>query len=206
MQSDKSSYGRSTMMSVVVFTVLLAASSAMFSCGSVRSTVTKPVASASITTSGDADAVSLQSVFQNIASKLAPMKTYAISPPEGFSLADKWWPVAEVSGPEEYFGASIENPKIDVRKSGMGSAEVVFEGASGWLEVLDNYRGDLGDIQGKSVGKVKGHAASLYQVGGALVVLWNESGMWYAVVGRGVTQDELVAVSLAATEVSAARK
>jgi hypothetical protein len=73
---------------------------------------------------------------------------------------------------------------------------LVLRSDRGWLEIVENVRGDLGDVKGSPVGMVSGHPAALYRLGGCLCVQWADAGIWYAVVARGWSEDDVRVVAL----------
>ena len=80
---------------------------------------------------------------------------------------------------------------------------MVFQAGDGWLAILENFRGDLGDVTGTPVGSVAGNPATLYEVNGGELVQWSQDGRWYGVFGRGVARDVVVAVALGMQPASA---
>jgi hypothetical protein len=74
---------------------------------------------------------------------------------------------------------------------------VVFSRGTGWIVVVENFRGDLGDVTGREVGSVGGHGATLYEnVNGGTLVQWSDGGRWYGVFGRDVPTEEVVSLAL----------
>jgi hypothetical protein len=173
---------------------------AVLGCGGMASGDAAPVASGG-EEAGVASPIAL--VFRQVASEVQPMPVYGwTSLPPGARLADAWWPVLEYESRSDYQGETGVNPYV----TGVGSAypqvQVVLQVGDGWVVLLEDFRGDLGDVQGNLVGEVAGHAANLYDAGSGALVQWSDTGKWYGVFGRGVAKDELVALALAAQIVS----
>ena len=140
---------------------------------------------------------SVDTVFAELANLLAPLRVYCPTTlPAGASLAKTWWPVVQSPDPSAYDGPEISNPRVDSVDGLAVSAQAVFETAGGWLVVLENFRGDLGDVPGKDVGLVDGHPARSYVVGDGLVVQWSDDGLWYAIFARGVDESEVIGMAL----------
>jgi len=144
-----------------------------------------------------AEAGSIADVFAEMAAAAAPMTVYGLAElPEGATVPAEWWPIVDVETPSEYTGPSTANPRVIVGREGDAEAQLVVEYQGGWLAFLQNFRGDLGDVKGEDVGAVDGHAASLYEVNGGVLVQWSDSGRWYGVFARGVAPDEVARVAL----------
>jgi hypothetical protein len=75
-------------------------------------------------------------------------------------------------------------------------AEMVFSYQGGWLVLVENFRGDLGETPGSPVGNVGGEPAAVYSVNGGVLVQWSHDGRWYGLFGRGVAQEKVVALAL----------
>ena len=148
-------------------------------------------------TRGPADAQSsFSAVFVDMAQRLAPVRVYGwVEFPEGATVAPEWWPVIDCRGPDEDQGPARANPWID-QDPVDPEAQLVVSIAGGWLVVLENFRGDLGDVSGPAVGDVNGNAAELYEVNGGHLVQWSDGGKWYGVFGRGVAPDLVVSAAL----------
>jgi hypothetical protein len=125
------------------------------------------------------------------------LKLYAPTLLPGETVApDTWWPVSQVDSPAAYEGPPAPNPRIASSPGTLPEIRLVLRSGRGWLEIVENVRGDLGDVTGSPVGMVSGHPATLYQLGGCLCVQWADAGIWYAVVARGWPEDEVRAVAL----------
>ena len=144
-----------------------------------------------------AEAGSVAHVFAEMAAAAAPMTVYGLAElPDGATVPADWWPIVDVETPAEYTGPPTANPRVIVGREGDAEAQLVVEYQGGWLAFLQNFRGDLGDVQGEDVGAVDGHPASLYEVNGGVLVQWRDSGRWYGVFARGVSPDEVSRVAL----------
>lgn len=147
----------------------------------------------------DTNVMSLQEVapvFRDLAESMAGVPVFGVrSLPEGVKVAETWWPVIE--GPDGVLG---ERPDVNPRVVGEGGDEaegqVVLSSGTGWLVVIENFRGDLGDITGETVGSVSGQRAFLYEVNGGWLVQWAFEGRWYGVFGRNVSADTVRALAI----------
>jgi hypothetical protein len=191
------------LIALVTGLVVLAAGVAAAGCGGGQQTdelVAIP-ATTTTTTSGETtagDTGGATTVFAEVAEAVPSMPIYGTAMlPAGVTVAVGWWPVLESEGPETYQGPAAGNPRI-VGGDDAGDAEVqvVLQAGEGWLVVLEDFRGDLGDVTGKYVGDVDGHTATLYEVNGGRLVQWSDSGRWYGVFGRGVAEDMVVTLAL----------
>lgn len=165
-----------------------------------RTTTTRPVEAAKspeITTHVPG------SVYLTLAEELSPICVYAPTYlPAGAALADCWWPVLELAHREDYEGPVAGNPRVDTAETGRsGSAEVLYQLGEGWLLMVENFRGDLGDIVGEVVGSVNGRQVTKYVFDGCVVAQWSEEGCWYAVFARNVDEAEVVKVALSSGKV-----
>ncbi len=144
---------------------------------------------------GDSDGV--DAVFDEVAADLPSMPIYGPTDlPAGATVSADWWPVVEVAGPDAYAGPPFANPRIMGGGADDTEVQVVLQAGEGWLVVMENVRGDLGDVTGETVGEVEGHAATLYDLNGGLLVQWSDTGRWYGVYGRGVAEEVVVATAL----------
>jgi hypothetical protein len=144
----------------------------------------------------------VEEVFRALAASVEPMKVFAPAAlPEGAALAPRWLPVVESSDPEAYEGPEQANPQV-VGTGPDSEIQVVFRAGSGWLVVIENFHGDLGDVAGIPVGLVGGNAAALFEVNGGELVQWSQDGRWYGVFGRGVSRDAILAAALGMETVS----
>jgi hypothetical protein len=139
---------------------------------------------------------SVDDLFAQLATSSQPMTIFEPTfLPEGTSLADAWRPVVDSTEPAAYEGPPVSNPQV-LGSGPESEIQVVFQAGDGWLAVLENFRGDLGDVTGVPVGSVAGNQASLYEVNGGELVQWSKDGLWYGVFGRGLGQDDIVKVAL----------
>jgi hypothetical protein len=124
-----------------------------------------------------------------------PVYSPAYLPAEA-ALAATWWPVTELHLPSDYQGPHVDNPRVDEAHGKAVAAQVILEVGQGWLAVLENYRGDLGDVAGDVVGEIQGNRATLYSVGGGTAVQWSDEGLWFVVFGRNLPASEVAKVAL----------
>jgi hypothetical protein len=143
----------------------------------------------------------VKALFSDLSHALAPVVVYAPSYlPAGASITAAWWPVLEVADPGDYHGPEFSNPRVDAGEGSPAAAQVVIQIGNGWLAILENFRGDLGDVEGEVVGEIQGHVAKMYVVNECAVVQWSDAGRWYAVVGRAVPVAEVVTVAVSMQE------
>jgi len=137
-------------------------------------------------------------IFAELARELAPVPVYGFRElPQGSTLAEHWWPIVEVESEEDYAGPLETNPAVRGLGGTEPEAQILFNFGQGSLAVLENFRGDLGDVRGALVGSVEQHPASLYEIGDAILVQWSDAGRWYGLFGRGVPQEQLKTLALA---------
>jgi hypothetical protein len=140
---------------------------------------------------------SIADVFVELARVAAPMPIYGWKmAPEGMGLVSHWLPLLEQQDPASYDGSSVDNPRVSSGNGRDPEIQVVLTYRGGWVVVVENFRGDLGDVTGTDVGAVGGRAATLYEVNGGHLVQWSDGGRWYGVFGRQVPTEELVALAL----------
>jgi hypothetical protein len=136
-------------------------------------------------------------VFVELARLVAPMPVYGWDElPAGLTVAAEWWPVVDLDSPDEYEGTAYANPRVSASGQAEPEAQLVLDYGDGWLVVLENVRGDLGDVTGAEVGTVNGNAAALYEFNSGSLVQWSDHGRWYGVFARGVPLDEVVEMAL----------
>jgi hypothetical protein len=192
-----------TFLGLVLAAALWAGGGVVAGCGSGTADMGPVATIPEVTTQSGAD-VGTSGVFVEVAASLAPMPVYGpLELPAGTTLSEKWWPVVDLADPAAYAGPETENPRISAGEAGDGEVQAVFACGEGWLVVLANYRGDLGDVRGARVGTVEGHNADLYEVNGGVLVQWSDAGRWYGVFGRGVARQTVVDVALSMRVVSA---
>jgi hypothetical protein len=152
--------------------------------------------SSSTVTTDRGDSSTIAALFDELAASAAPMTVFAPTYlPTDVALTKYWLPVIDSSKPEEYAGPPVSNPQV----LGSGSdseIQVILQSREGWIAIIEDFRGDLGDVSGSAVGTVAGNAATLYEVNGGDLVQWSQDGRWYGVFGRGVSRDDTIAVAL----------
>lgn len=189
---------------------VLAAGVAAAGCGSEQQAddlVAIPETTTNTTATNGDETDYVTAVFAQVADAVPAMPIYgAAELPVGVTVASDWWPVLEAVGPEAYQGSAVGNPRIDDGDAGDAQVQVVLQAGEGWLVVLEDFRGDLGDVAGEAVGEVDGHTATLYELNGGRLVQWSDSGRWYGVFGRGVAEDVVVATALSMHLMNAAQK
>ena len=176
------------------------ASGITVSSGPSTSRLSSPPSSDSVTTVQPQD---FDGLFTELAAACQPTTIFAPTDlPEGAVLADRWFPVLESQDPGSYDGPPAGNPQV-VGSGGDSEVQVIFQSGDGWLAILENFRGDLGDVTGTPVGWVAGNEAAVYTVDGGELVQWSKDGRWYGVFGRGIARDQIVEVALGMQPVSA---
>lgn len=161
-------------------------------------TVTPPSSSSTSVAPGTsfAPVTDFEKVFVNLAVGAEPMVVFAPTTlPEGAVLREEWWPVVEVANPDSYEGPSEPNPRV-LGSGSEAEIQVLFQVDAGWLVILENFQGDLGDVTGRPVGEVAGNPAVLYEVNGGRLVQWSQNGLWYGVFGRGIAEQDLIETAL----------
>jgi hypothetical protein len=138
-------------------------------------------------------------VLADLARSRAPMPIYGLTGLEPETdISAHWWPVLYLQAPAEYEGPLAPNPRVSSGQDGMAEVQLVLQHGGGWLVMLENFRGDLGEVSGAEVGTVAGHSAALYEVNGGALVQWSDGGCWYGVFGRRVPVAEVVRLALSA--------
>jgi len=183
---------------VVLLCLVVTLVAAAAGCGSAPAPATteipQPVHSrtpstATATSEDDADAGQPFGVdlFGTLAGAMAPMPVYGFAKlPAGADIVLEWWPVLSLDGPDDYGGPGIPNPLVSRADGEDPGVQLVLRYGDGWLVVLENFRGDLGETEGVEVGTVEGHPAALYEVNGGKLVQWSDGGAWYGLFGRGL--------------------
>jgi len=134
--------------------------------------------------------------FVAMAQALAPITVYGWQEPPGdATVAKERWPVVDYGSPTEYEGPPRPNPWVNPDPY-EPEAQLVLKVTGGWLAVLENFRGDLGDVAGSPVGSVGESSATLYEINEGWLVQWSHQGRWYGVFGRGVGREALVNAAL----------
>lgn len=185
-------------LTAAIFSIgCLTATLAFVGCGTAPSLAPPGPASTSarVTTAPDATSEA-PGTYQQLAALVAPATIFAPTTlPEGAEKAASWLPVIDSTDPALYDGPARPNPYV------MGSGvdaevQVVYALDGGWIVVVENFLGDLGDVSGESVGDIGGHPATLYSVNGGDLVQWSDGGKWYGVFGRGVGRGAVLATAL----------
>ncbi|OFW61312.1 MAG: hypothetical protein A2133_02545 [Actinobacteria bacterium RBG_16_64_13] len=172
----------------------LATLGVLVGCGA-RDTTVEPM----LPDSAGASAVAapLASVFSDLAVSVAPMPAYGLAElPLEATIPAEWWPVIEIADPAAYQGPPAGNPRVLDSQGHDPEAQLVIDLQGGWLAILENFRGDLGDTSGVEVGTVAGHRAYLYAVNGGSLIQWSDGGRWYGVFGRDLPTQTVVDVAL----------
>ncbi len=157
------------------------------------SSLTSPPSSDTVTSTAFED---VDRLFAELAANCRPMTIFAPAVlPDDAVLADRWFPVLESQDPGSYDGPPARNPQV-LGSGADSEVQVIFQAGDGWLAILENFRGDLGDVKGTPVGTVAGSPAVVYEVNGGELVQWSQDGLWYGVFGRGIARDQLVDVAL----------
>lgn len=134
--------------------------------------------------------------FAVVAEALIPIAVFGWeSLPETMTVPRTWWPLLETADPARTQERPA-NPYLEDAGGTEPSAQVLLTCGSGWIMVVENFRGDLGDVSGEPIGEVAGNPAHLYEVNGGLLVQWGYEGRWYGVFGRGVSEDMVVSTAL----------
>jgi hypothetical protein len=155
-------------------------------------------------TSSTSDSEVFAEIFVDVARAATPMIVYGLAElPSGATISQEWWPLVELDSPDEYEGPSVTNPRFSGGGEDDPEIQLLLEYRGGWAMILENFRGDLGDMRGDPVGKVAGRTATLYGVNGGTLVQWSDGGRWYGVFCRGVPSEDVVAMSLKMRPVSA---
>ncbi len=140
--------------------------------------------------------------YTGLAALVWPMEVFAPTVlPAGAMLAPAWVPVLESLDPPAPSGQTHGNPYV-VGSGEDAEIQVVYTVGEGWLVVVENFRGDLGDVHGTDIGTVAGRPAALFSIAGGELVQWGKDGRWYGVFGRGVNRDVVVATALGMEMVS----
>ncbi len=125
--------------------------------------------------------------------------------PSQASIPAEWWPAVSVDSPSAYDGPEVTNPWVSDSPAGTQEAQVLLKLGDGWLLIIENFRGDLGDVQGSPVGKVAGRPATLYEMAEGSLVQWSDQGAWYGVFGRGIDAADVVGTALSLTVIASSR-
>ncbi len=138
----------------------------------------------------------IDSVFADLARVTDPMTIFAPTVlPDDAVVAERWLPVVESSRPDSIGGPRMDNPRV-VGTGADAEIQVVFRTEGGYLALLENFQGDLGDAAGTPVGNIAGCPARFYEVNDGQLVQWSKDGRWYGVFGRGVGRDAIITTAL----------
>ena len=136
-------------------------------------------------------------VFGDLAVAVAPMPIYGLAElPVDVTVPSEWWPAVDVPSPADYQGPSVANPHVLAAEGGEAEVQLLLDFGTGWLVIIANFRGDLGDVSGVAVGDVEGNDAYVYEVNGGTLVQWGDGGRWYGVFGRGVPAELVIETAL----------
>lgn len=137
-------------------------------------------------------------VFRSMQEAMEPVQVFGLAQvPDDMVVAQNWWPVVEDESP------NASRFEVNPRVVGAGEMEpegqLLFRCGDGWVCILENFRGDLGDVQGEAVGAVAGAPAYGFEVNGGWLVQWAYEGRWYGVFGRGVSRALINTTALSLT-------
>lgn len=164
------------------------------------STAATGAPSTTATAAASGPQITITQIFAQIAQAAAPRPTYGLTElPSGAAIAPQWWPVLFMAAPTDYEGPVVSNPRITGEGPGNQEVQLVLTMGDGWLVILENFRGDLGDVVGSPAGKVAGHLATLHTLNDGILVQWSDQGAWYGVFGRGLPSTEVVRIALRMT-------
>lgn len=162
-------------------------------------------ASVSTQAKTDVEQSGISQLFAELARELAPLPVYGLAEmPPGGSIPTEWWPATSIDSPSGYDGPTVPNPRVSDSPPGAKEAQFLLQLPQGWLMIVENFRGDVGDAQGVSAGEVEGRPASLFELPGGTLVQWSDAGAWYGVYGRGVTAEEVIETAQALHLIDAA--
>lgn len=137
----------------------------------------------------------VQDAFASLALSAQPLAVFAPTYlPAGAVLAESWWPMVEWEDPSAYPGPLQPNPYL-MEDGSLPQAEVIVQSGNGWIDFLQNFRGDVGDSVRNDVGEVAGLPAALFAISGGSLVQWQYEGLWYGVFARGVAEEDLLRVA-----------
>lgn len=175
--------------------------------GPTTATTAAPSATAGTTGSGPipwaTPSDEVAAAFRALQARLPGVRLYVPERlPAGTTLARTWWPVSSGKSPTVWTGPALANPRV----TGNGDdpqVSIVLQVGDGdaWLEVLERFKGDLGDIPSRPGPDVSGRPAASYRLHGGDYIQWSDAGSWFGVYGRhlaaGVTAE--VAASMRPT-------
>ena len=137
----------------------------------------------------------ISGAFAELRDHSGEMTLYAPSAlPLGSGLHHCWWPAssgqeydveADSGKPNPYVSGAATSPEV----------RVLLKVPSGWVEILEGVRGDLGELPYEPAGEVAGHPARSYRLLGGCLVQWSDNGRWYAVYGKGVRVEDVTRIA-----------
>ncbi len=142
--------------------------------------------------------------FQALETRLPGVRLYVPERlPAGTTVAPGWWPVSLGKSPTVWTGPTAANPQVTGEPDDPQVSIVLRVGdGDAWLEVLERFKGDLGDLPSRPVPDVAGRPAASYRLHGGDLIQWSDGGSWFGVYGRhlaaGVTAE--VAASMRPTK------
>jgi hypothetical protein len=199
---SRESCGRRRLFGVLLLVALVPACLDLGACASLSptgSSVASSAVSAPTTDTQTSGSNAYVSVFVDLARAVAPMPIYGLEElPAGTAIPEEWWPVLEVQSPAAYYGPATANPRVLGGGDGFDpEVQLLLGYGDGWLLIVENFRGDLGDVTGTEVGWVReGAAATMYDVNGGTLVQWSDGGRWYGVFGRDVPREDVAKIAL----------
>ena len=140
----------------------------------------------------------VMALFAALATQMDPIPVYVPTYlPGGAVLAEKGWPsIASdtLLGPSPL---ELTNPQVDRDEVGNPvTSQVLFSIGDGYLAVIANLRGDLGDVPNNKICEIEGNPVSLYSQGDDHIIQWSDSDMWNVLMAKGISADELLKIAL----------
>jgi hypothetical protein len=122
----------------------------------------------------------MQALFAELAAQMEAPLFVPTEVPEGATLTGVRRGVDEPAG--ETGGAT-------------GASGFVLSTSSGWMEVLADVQGDLGDLPSREVVVAGEVPAEVTKLLGGTMVQWRWEGFLYAVYGKGFTEKDVLRFS-----------
>jgi hypothetical protein len=186
----------------LVVAIVLATAPCVGGCSDKGVTSMSPydVADTSLTVTTDASGdQQFDAAFNDLAEALAPIPIFALADiPTGIAVAPNWWPVIDGGSSSESSNQGA-NPRIVGGGQEEPEGQLILACKDGWLAVIANFGGDLGDVSGERVGSIAAEPAYLYEVNGGWLVQWSHDGRWYGLFGRGVSKELVASTALSMT-------